>query len=121
MTESTAISLSEMKFSNLLESNLENFHSLIDERGLIFFPDRSVATKVELIEKLKSKETVFRNLEIHKSIARSYENTAVVQGEGYFNIKLQGSELNEVLNFIDIWVHKEMGWKLVSSHLVKMG
>lgn len=121
MTESTAISLSEVKFSILLEFNLENFHTLIDERGLIFFPDGSVATKPELIERLKSKETVFKNVEIHKTIARTYENTAVVQGEGHFNIKLPEAELNEVLNFIDVWVQKEMGWKLVSSHLVKMG
>lgn len=121
MIESTFISLSEEKFSSLLEGDLVNFHSLIDERGLMFFPDGSVETKEGLMRQLTSKVTVFRNIEIHKTIARIYGNTAVVQGEGFFTITLPETEFTEVLNFIDVWVQKEMGWRLVSSHFVKLG
>jgi hypothetical protein len=121
MMESNVISLSEEKFSSLLEFDLETFYSLFDGRGLIFFPNGSVATKPELMEKLKSQETVFRGVEMHKILARSYGNTTVVQGEGFFNIKLQDVEFNEVLTFIDVWVEKEGEWKLVSAHFVKMG
>lgn len=121
MIESKAISLSQEKCSSLLEFDLETFSLLFDERGLIFYPDGMVETKSEIIANLKSGKTVFQGTEVLKILARSYGSTAVVQGEGFFNIKLQDEEFSEVLNFIDVWVEKEEGWKLVSAHLIKMG
>lgn len=121
MKESKAISLSKEKFSSLLGFNLESLTLLFDERGLIFYPNGMVETKSEIIANLKSGKTVFQGIEVLKILARSYGGTAVVQGEGFFNIKLQDEEFSEVLNFIDVWVEKEEGWKLVSAHLIKMG
>lgn len=71
----------------------------------------------------------FFTLELHfylkvlylKIRARSYGGTAAVLEEGFFTIKFQAAEFSEVLNFIDVWVEKEEGLKLVSAHLIKMG
>ena len=120
MGESAAISLSKQKISSLLEGDLDTFSFLFDEKGLIFYPNGTVQTKPDLLEGLKSKKTVFQNIELKKTIARLYEGTAVVYGEGLFNTILQGEELVEKLNFIDVWVKRESDWKLVSSHFTKM-
>jgi hypothetical protein len=120
MIESSAISLSEKKFHHLIEGDLESFSFLFDEKGLMFYPTGKVETKPELLERLGSKRTVFEKIELHKTIARLYEDTAVVHGEGLFTMTLQGEELIENLNFIDVWVKKEEQWKLVSSHFIKM-
>ncbi|WP_187176427.1 nuclear transport factor 2 family protein [Algoriphagus sp. AK58] len=120
MPESNSISLSEEKFSSLMEGDLETFSALFDEKGLMFYPNGKVETKPELLERLKSKKTVFLALDLKKCISRSYGTTSVVHGEGLFTINLQGEELSEKLNFIDVWVERENGWKLVSSHFIKM-
>ncbi len=120
MIESSAISLSEKKFQNLLEGDFESFSDLFDEKGLMFYPTGKVETKPELLQRLESKRTVFEKIDLTKTIARLYQETAVVHGEGMFTLTLQGEELLEKLNFIDVWVKKEEGWKLVSSHFIKM-
>jgi hypothetical protein len=120
MIESSAISLSEKKFQNLLEGDFESFSDLFDEKGLMFYPTGKVETKPELLQRLESKRTVFEKILLTKTIARLYQETAVVHGEGLFTLKLQGEELVENLNFIDVWVKKEEEWKLVSSHFIKM-
>lgn len=120
MIESSAISLSEKKFLHLMEGDLESFSSLFDEKGLMFYPTGKVETKPELLERLKSGRTVFQKIDLTKTIARLYQDTAVVHGEGMFTLILQGEELIENLNFIDVWVKKEEEWKLVSSHFIKM-
>lgn len=120
MIESSAISLSEKKFQNLLEGDFESFSDLFDEKGLMFYPTGKVETKPELLQRLESKRTVFEKIDLTKTIARLYQETAVVYGEGMFTLTLQGEELLEKLNFIDVWVKKEEGWKLVSSHFIKM-
>ena len=112
--------MSEQKISSLLEGDLDAFSSLFDEKGLIFYPNGTVETKSALMEGLKSKKTVFHKIELKKTIARLYEGTAVVHGEGLFNTILKGEEMSEKLNFIDVWVKREADWKLVSSHFIKM-
>lgn len=103
-----------------MEGDLESFSSLFDEKGLMFYPTGKVETKPELLERLKSGRTVFQKIDLTKTIARLYQDTAVVHGEGMFTLILQGEELIENLNFIDVWVKKEEEWKLVSSHFIKM-
>jgi hypothetical protein len=120
MIESSAISLSEKKFQFLTDGEWDSFSSLFDEKGLLFYPTGKVETKPELMERLRSKRTIFEKIELHKTIARLYEGTAVVHGEGLFTIILHGEKLVEKLNFIDVWVKKEEDWKLVSSHFIKM-
>lgn len=120
MIESSAISLSEKKFQHLMEGDFESFSDLFDEKGLMFYPTGKVETKPELLQRLASKRTVFEKIDLSKTIARLYQETAVVHGEGMFTIILQGEELIENLNFIDVWVKKEEEWKLVSSHFIKM-
>ena len=120
MIESSAISLSEKKFQNLIEVDLESFSDLFDEKGLMFYPTGKVETKPELLQRLESGRTVFEKIDLTKTIARLYEGTAVVHGEGKFTLTLQGEVLIENLNFIDVWVKKEEDWKLVSSHFIKM-
>ena len=103
-----------------MEGDFESFSDLFDEKGLMFYPTGKVETKPELLQRLASKRTVFEKIDLSKTIARLYQETAVVHGEGMFTIILQGEELIEKLNFIDVWVKKEEEWKLVSSHFIKM-
>ncbi len=118
--EDTVITLSGKKFSGLVESDFSDLFVMLDERGLIFFPDASVETKPDYLKKLQAQEIVFRKVEIYNTIARTYGNTAVVQGEGYFSVKLPKNEFAEILNFIDVWIDTGTEMKLVSSHLVKL-
>jgi hypothetical protein len=120
MSESNSISLSEEKFSSLIEGDLETFSALFDEKGLIFYPNGKVETKPDLIERLKTKQIVFQDLQVKKCISRSYGCASVVHGEGTFTILFQGEVLTEKLNFIDVWVERETGWKLASSHFIRM-
>lgn len=120
MIESNAISLSEKKFQNLIEKDFGSFSELFDEKGLMFYPTGKVETKPELLQRLESGRTVFEKIYLTKTIARLFQDTAVVHGEGMFTLVLQGEELIETLNFIDVWVKKGEKWKLVSSHFIKM-
>ena len=120
MPESNSISLLEEKFFSLLQGDFDTFSFLFDEKGLMFYPNGKVENKPELLQRLKTGKIVFQHIDVKKWISRSYGSASVVHGEGTFSLLLQGEELTEKLNFIDVWVERENGWKLVSSHFIRM-
>lgn len=117
ITETELIGLSRDKFEKWELSDMESISKLIDDHGLMFCNNRKAETKSEILQMLQTGKWAFSGLHLQHAFARIYGNTAVVHGEGHWNVNVEGQLQSNTLQFLDVWVEREEGWKLISSHL----
>lgn len=116
ITETYLIDLTRKKFEIWETLNLDQLCHIFDDNGLMFNSHGKVSTKEELIEKIRSEECVLKEIDFQNTIARVYGTSAVVQGEGSFTFSVKGQIQSKIMNFLDVWIEREEGWKLVSTH-----
>ncbi|MFN3999861.1 nuclear transport factor 2 family protein [Algoriphagus sp.] len=116
MSESQLIGLSHEKFQQWEQSNLDSIAGMFDERAIVFWANGKSQTKIEMFKLYREGKMSIKNLRLEHTFARVYGNTGVVHGEGEALITLEGEELSGDLRFLDVWVERENGWKIVSSH-----
>jgi hypothetical protein len=116
ITESELIRLSQEKFEKWEKSDLDSISNLFDDQGVLICSNGKPETKSEILEIVKSGSMALKNLHLQRAFARVYGNTGVVHGEGEITYAVKGEEHSGGLHFLDVWVEREGGWKLVSSH-----
>jgi hypothetical protein len=117
ITESELIGLSRDKFMMWKLSDVESITNLFDDHGLLICNSGKAETKPEIIQILQAGKWSFKDLQVQYAFARIYGTTAVVHGEGQLIVDGKGQLQSGPLQFLDVWVEREEGWKLVSSHL----
>jgi hypothetical protein len=116
LTESSLIDLTRKKFQTWVTLDLDQLSQIFDDHGLSFNAEGKIDTKEELIKKMSAKTCLLKDFNFQNIIARVYETSAVVQGVGEFVFSKAGETQSANLNFLDVWIERETGWKLVSTH-----
>jgi hypothetical protein len=116
ISESELIALSHEKFKIWENGDLENLEKMFDQQGLVICKVGRPETKSDLVRLVENKSKELKHLSLHKTFARVYGNTGVVHGEGEITISSNGTIRSSSMDFLDIWVEREEGWKLVSCH-----
>lgn len=116
MSESQLIGLSLEKFHQWEQSNLESISGMFDGQAIVFWANGKFQTKIEMFKLYQVGKMSIKNLRLKHIFARVYGKTGVVHGEGEALITLEGEELSGDLRFLDVWVERESGWKIISSH-----
>lgn len=119
ITESNLLDLTKKKFQIWENHNLDQISQIIDDQCLMFNSHGKIITKKDLIKKIQSKECDSTEIILRKTIAPIFGSSAVVHGEGEFTFIKEGHTHTTKLNFLDIWIEREDGWKLVSTHYNK--
>ncbi len=116
ISESNLIDLTRKKFETWESLNLDQLAEIFDEHGLMFDVDGKIENKSQLIEKMRKENCLLKEFNFQNTIARIYGTSAVVHGEGEFKFTIAGKLHSSNLNFLDVWIERENGWKLVSTH-----
>lgn len=116
LTESSLIDLTRKKFETWVTHNSNQLTQLFDERGLLFGLEGEIETKDELMKKMNAKSCHLKDFSFENTIARIYGTSAVVHGVGEFVFTKAGKTESANMNFLDVWIERETGWKLVSTH-----
>jgi hypothetical protein len=116
LSETNLLALTQMKFEIWVTHNLDQLSEIFDDKGLLFDNHGKIDTKEGLLEKLSSENCILKKYDFRNTVARVFETSAVVYGEGEFTFSIFGENKATKLNFLDVWVERENGWKLVSTH-----
>jgi hypothetical protein len=116
ITESELIGLSRDKFMMWKLADVESITQLLDDQGLLICNSGKAETKTEIIQMLRTGKWSYKDLRVQSAFARIYGNTAVVHGEGELTVDVDGQIQSGPLQFLDVWIERAEGWKLVSSH-----
>ncbi len=116
MTEADILDLSRKKFASWQLTDVNEFSRIFDEHGLIFKEQEDAITKSQMIAQMEANDCSFEEIQLKNTMARVFGSSAVVHGEGDFVLSESGESKQMHLNFLDVWVERENGWQLVSSH-----
>jgi hypothetical protein len=119
ITESNLLDLTKKKFQIWENHNLDQLSQIFDDQCLMFNSHGNVITKEDLIKKIRVEECGLTEINFQNTIARIYGSSAVASGEGVFTSSKEGQTYTTKLNFLDVWIEREDGWKLVSTHYSK--
>jgi hypothetical protein len=120
LTESGLIDLTRKKFQTWITLDLDQISQLFDDQGLSVNSEGKINTKKELIKKMSAQSCILKDFNFQNTIARVYGTSAVVHGEGEFVFSKAGEIRSANMNFLDVWIKRENGWKLISTHYNKM-
>jgi hypothetical protein len=116
LTESSLIDLTRKKFQTWATLDYNQLSQIFDDHGLLFNAEGKIDTKEELIKKMRAETCLLKDFNFQNIIARIYGTSAVAQGVGEFVFSKAGETQSANLNFLDVWIKRESGWKLVSTH-----
>ena len=119
MTESILLDLTKKKFEIWQSQDKAQLHQFFDDHGLLFDLEGQVETKGQVSEKLATNICILKEAKYQNPIARIYGNSAVVHGEGEFLLSMLGETKQLFISFLDVWMEREEGWKLISTHYTR--
>lgn len=116
ISEIQLLGLSQEKFQKWEQSDLASIEQIFDEQGILIWINGKSQTKSEILQLFHEGKIAIKNLQLQRIFARVYGNKGVVHGEGAATLTVEGKDLTGRLRFLDVWVERENGWKIVSSH-----
>jgi ketosteroid isomerase-like protein len=115
-TELELIKRSKDKFRWWVKNDMDKFGDLLDDNALIVHANGKTESKIQALDGIGSKRTVYKNIEIHKATCRLFGKTAIVTGDGDFTT-VTGEQTNSIpMEFTEVYVQQDREWKLVSAH-----
>lgn len=76
-------------------------------------------SKTDVLNNLVSGKLAYHNVLVEKATVRVFNQTAVVNGVGVFEVALNGTPLTIKLDYTEVYSY-EAGWKLVSRHACRI-
>lgn len=119
-SDQVVLDLSKKKFGWMIRMKLDSLEAVLDERLMFIHSNGWSETKQEMIHDIKSGKLRYTNIQISESSVRVYEETAIVNGKGKFNVMLDGNPLEINLSYTEVYVLKNSKWLLASRHSNRM-
>ncbi|GMQ27849.1 nuclear transport factor 2 family protein [Algoriphagus confluentis] len=116
ISESELVALSLEKFKVWESFDLNKFEQLFDEEGLLICYNGKPESKAELLREFANPKRKLEGFSLSRPIVRIFGTTAVVHTDGELKVEKFGKKETLSMNFLDVWVQRETGWKLVSAH-----
>lgn len=108
--------LSRKKFAWLTQKKLDSLAEMLDERLMYVHSNGWIQTKKEMIDDLKTGKLNYISIEVKSNKVRVYNNTAIINGTGSFQVTMDGKPLTIELNYTEVYVKEKSRWLLASRH-----
>lgn len=108
--------LSRKKFTWLTQKSLDSLAGILDERLMYVHSNGWTQTKKEIIDDLKSGKLNYVSIDVKSNKVRVYNNTAIVNGAGSFQVTMDGKPLTIELSYTEVYVKEKSRWLLASRH-----
>lgn len=108
------------RFDWLIRHQYDSLHAVLDEQLEYIHSNGWVETRDDVIQNLKTRRLVYKNVTIEQINVRIYGGTAIVTGRGLFSGEMSGNAFSTPLLFTEVYVRKDNRWKLVLRHACRV-
>lgn len=119
-TEQTLLLLSKKKFEWLVKKEIDSLNLVLDERVRYVHSNGWTQNKKEIIEDIHTGKLNYLSIEVKSNAVRLYQNTAIVNGRGSFQVSMDGKPLTIELSYTEVYVKENKKWLLASRHSNRM-
>lgn len=118
--EQQILDLSKKKFDWLIHKNVDSLALVLDNDLRYVHSNGWSETKQEVLDDLLSGKLNYIAIDIHTAQVRFYEQTAIVNGTGKFQVTMNGNPLTIELSYTEVYVKRQGKWLLASRHANRM-
>lgn len=119
-TEQTVLRLSNKKFEWLVKKEIDSLNLILDERVRYVHSNGWTQNKKEIIEDIRSGKLNYLSIDVKSHAVRLYQNMAIVNGSGSFQVSMDGKPLTIELSYTEVYVKENKKWLLASRHSNRM-
>lgn len=114
--EDVILGLSKKKFDWLVNRQYDSLQLVLDDRVQYIHSNGWVETKQEILDDLKSGKLNYKAVAIKNAQARVFGNSAIVIGQGSFDVLMSDKPLAIELLYTEVYVLSNGKWRLASRH-----
>lgn len=118
--EQQILDLSKKKFDWLIHKNVDSLALVLDNDLRYVHSNGWSETKQEVLDDLLSGKLNYIAIDIRTAQVRFYEQTAIVNGTGKFQVTMNGNPLTIELGYTEVYVKRQGKWLLASRHANRM-
>ncbi len=112
--------LSKKKFDWMIHKKVDSLGLVLDSDLRYVHSNGWSETKQEVLDDLLSGKLNYIAIDIHTAQVRFYEQTAIVNGTGKFQVTMNGNPLTIELGYTEVYVKRQGKWLLASRHANRM-
>lgn len=112
--------LSKKKFDWMIHKNVDSLALVLDNDLRYVHSNGWSETKQEVLDDLLSGKLNYIAIDIYTAQVRFYEQTAIVNGTGKFQVTMNGNPLTIELGYTEVYVKRQGKWLLASRHANRM-
>ncbi|NOS93367.1 MAG: nuclear transport factor 2 family protein [Cyclobacteriaceae bacterium] len=119
-TDQQILTLSKKKFDWMIHKNVDSLALVLDNDLRYVHSNGWSETKQEVLDDLLSGKLNYVAVDIHAAQVRLYEQTAIVNGTGKFQVTMNGNPLTIELGYTEVYVKRQGKWLLATRHANRM-
>jgi hypothetical protein len=118
--EKEVLALSKKKFEWLVSKKMDSLSSVLDERLQYVHSNGWIESKKDVMDDMASGKLTYQSVDIHEATARVYNQTAIINGTGKFQVVMSGTSLSFELGYTEVYIRTDGRWQLTSRHANRM-
>ncbi|MFM8466218.1 MAG: nuclear transport factor 2 family protein [Oxalobacteraceae bacterium] len=104
----------QLRLSSQMQKDLDTMSALLDE-DLVYIRNSAVVdSKTSYLESMRKGDTVYERIEHTNDIVRTYGCTAILTGQGQYDVRINQKPLKLILRYHSVWQKRNGQLKLIS-------
>lgn len=104
----------QLRLSSQMNKDLDTMSALLDEDLVYIRNSAVVGSKTPYLDSMRKGDTVYEHIEHTNDIVRTYGCTAILTGQGQYDVRINQKPLKLILRYHSIWQKHNGQLKLIS-------
>jgi len=118
--ESEILKVSKDMFRWEVAGKIDSLTNILDDKLVVVGSSGAKRSKELYVNDLKNGKPVHNKIDIQENSATVNGTTAFVVGKGVFDVTTNGSQVTLHLSYMEVFVNKNKGWKLIALYASRL-
>jgi hypothetical protein len=119
-TEADLVALDKSWAAAVVANDVASLEKLCAPDLIYAHSDGQVDTQEEYLNRLRKKTSNYQAIDISKSSAKLYGNTAVVNARAFFRVLADGNQINNDIAYTHVYMKRDGEWKLIAHQAARI-
>lgn len=119
-TEADLVAIDKSWAAAVVANDIASLEKICAPDLIYAHSDGQIDTYDVYLNRLRKRTSTYQAIDISKSSAKLYGNTAVVNARAYFRVLADGNQINNDIAYTHIYLKRDGEWKLIAHQAAKM-
>ncbi len=119
-TEADLVAIDKSWAAAVVANDVASLEKLCSPDLIYAHSDGQIDSYEEYLNRLRKKTSNYQAIDISKSSAKLYGDTAVVNARAFFRVLADGNQINNDIAYTHVYQKRDGEWKLIAHQAAKM-